>query len=67
MVIVQPAVAVALVESTTAPVKLKAPWTSGVPVIAPVLELSVRSEGKLPALMEYAYGGIPPDATRAEA
>jgi hypothetical protein len=51
-VIPQLLVAGAPAESSTLDVSLKVPAAVGVPVIAPVDELSVRPEGRLPAEIE---------------
>jgi len=53
-------------ESTTWAVKLKEPAVVGVPVMAPVLGFSVKPGGRLPAVIEKVYGGVPPVATSAE-
>ena len=53
-------------ESTTFAVKVKGPNAVGVPVIAPVVELSVRPVGRDPAMIENVYGGTPPLAVNAE-
>lgn len=47
-------------------VKLKVPAVVGVPVMAPVLALSVSPAGSAPELMEKLYGVVPPLATREE-
>lgn len=53
-------------ESLTVPVKLKVPAVVGVPVMAPVLPLSVSPGGSDPELMENAYGFVPPLAPKDE-
>ena len=45
---------------------MKLPEAVGVPLMAPVDELSVRPDGRLPAVIEKVYGGVPPAATRDE-
>jgi hypothetical protein len=54
------------VESVTVAVKLKVPGVVGVPVIAPLLVLSVSPPGNAPTEIENAYGGVPPAATKDE-
>jgi hypothetical protein len=39
----------------------------GVPATAPEAELSVNKGGRLPTLIEYVYGGTPPEATSDDA
>ena len=58
------AVFVGLSESVTVTVKLIAPVCGpvGVPVITPVVELSVSPAGKLPTVTAHVYGVIPPVA-----
>ncbi len=53
-------------ESTTCAVNEKVPGCVGVPVMAPVEVFSVSPAGRLPEMMEYVYGGTPPEAIRAE-
>jgi hypothetical protein len=45
-------------------VKKKVPKASGIPEIVPVRGFNVRPGGKLPAVIEKVYGGVPPDATQ---
>jgi hypothetical protein len=40
------------------------PLADGVPLITPVVELSVIPGGRLPALMDHVYGLCPPVALR---
>ena len=54
------------VESVTLAVKLNVPVAVGVPVMAPVLMLSVSPVGSEPVVMENKYGGVPPVAVSAE-
>jgi hypothetical protein len=54
------------VESTTWAVKLNVPAVVGVPVMAPVDELSVKPAGNEPVMIENVYGGTPPVATSDE-
>ena len=46
-------------ESCTVAVKLEVPATVGVPLMAPVLALSVRPAGSEPEV-DQLYGGCPP-------
>jgi hypothetical protein len=41
-------------------VKLKAAAVVGVPVIAPLVALSVRPVGRDPLAIDQVYGGVPP-------
>jgi hypothetical protein len=50
--------------SVTVAVKLKVPLAVGVPEIWPVLVESVRPAGRLPVLIDQAYGAVPPVASR---
>ncbi len=56
--------AVGVVESVTLAVKLVAPNTVGVPVIAPVDRFKVSPAGSDPELIDHAYGVVPPVAVR---
>jgi hypothetical protein len=53
-----------LLTSVTRAVKLKVPAVVGVPVIAPVLALSVRFGGRDPLEIDQVYGDVPPVAAR---
>ena len=53
-----------LLESTTWTVKLDVPVPAGEPVIAPVLAVSVRGEGKAPEMMLHVNGPCPPLSPR---
>ena len=44
-------------------VKLYGPAVNGYPVITPVVPLKVSPAGKDPAVIKYAYGVVPPEAT----
>jgi hypothetical protein len=52
--------AVGVAESVALTVKLLAPVVVGVPVIAPVLVLSVRPAGRAPTVTAHVTGGVPP-------
>jgi hypothetical protein len=56
--------AVAVAASVTRAVKLEVPVDVGVPVIAPVVVLSVRPDGKEPAVIDHVRGSVPPVAFR---
>jgi hypothetical protein len=45
-------------------VKLLVPAALGVPVMAPLLELSIRPEGRLPKMVDQVYGVAPPLALK---
>jgi hypothetical protein len=49
-------------ESVTRAVKVKLPAAVGVPLIVPVVELSVSPAGRLPAAIDQEYGLTPPEA-----
>ena len=49
-----------LLASLTWTVKLKVPATVGIPVIAPLVPLSVRPVGKDPLAIDQVYGSVPP-------
>src|SRR5208337_84459 len=53
-------------ESTTWAVKLNVPTVVGVPVIAPVDELSESPGGSAPLMIENVYGAVPPAALSTE-
>lgn len=44
--------------------KLKVPLAVGVPEIRPVLVERLRPAGRLPVLIDQAYGVVPPVASR---
>jgi|KBSMisStandDraft_5_1062788.scaffolds.fasta_scaffold647710_2 hypothetical protein len=52
--------------SVASTVKVKGPGVLGVPVIAPVLAFKVSPPGRLPVVMLYVYGALPPDAVTEE-
>ena len=54
------AVCTGLLASLTWAVKLETPTVVGVPVIAPLVELSVRPAGRLPLQSTRRYGSVPP-------
>jgi hypothetical protein len=49
--------------SLTWTVKLTVPVAVGIPVIAPLLGLSVKPTGRVPLIMDQVYGVIPPLAS----
>ena len=54
------------VESVTLTVKENGPAEVGVPVMAPVVVLSVRPAGSAPVAMAKVYGAVPPLTVIAE-
>ena len=52
-------------ESVAVTVKLLVAAVVGVPEIAPVLDESVRTAGRVPALTDQLYGAVPPVAASA--
>lgn len=52
--------------SVTTATKLKAPAVVGVPVIAPVEVFRVRPGGREPLPILNVYGGVPPEAAKAD-
>ena len=53
-----------LAASATLAVKLKVPLAVGVPEIRPVLAARLRPAGRLPEVIDQAYGVVPPVARR---
>ena len=56
--------AVGVSESVSVIVKLELPRAVGVPLMAPVEELSVRPAGNVPVVTAQVYGVTPPVAAR---
>ena len=63
MAIEQFATAVPPSESVTSIVNKNLPAKVGVPLITPVLVLSVNPGGRIPPTSAYVYGAVPPLAT----